>query len=118
MGDISEHFSRWEFECHDSCGLDTVDVELVNVLENIRRHIGYPILVTSGNRCAELNEAIGGAENSYHLVGKAADIVVDEVPAITLYQLINKLYPDSYGLGYYNYHVHLDVGRRKARWGL
>lgn len=44
------------------------------VLEQARKILGdKPILVSSGYRCPELNAAIGGAHNSEHTVGMAAD---------------------------------------------
>jgi hypothetical protein len=45
-----------------------------NTLEGIRKLLGdVPITITSGFRCGDLNEAVGGAENSAHLFGCAAD---------------------------------------------
>ena len=35
---------------------------------------GAPIIVTSGYRCDRLNKAVGGATNSQHRKGEAADI--------------------------------------------
>ena len=50
-------------------------VELIDrVLDPIREHWGLPIRVTSGYRCPELNEEVGGVEESYHVDGCAADI--------------------------------------------
>ena len=50
-------------------------VELIDrVLDPIREHWGLPIRVTSGYRCPELNEEVGGVEDSWHLQGCAADI--------------------------------------------
>jgi hypothetical protein len=50
-------------------------VELIDrVLDPIREHWGLPIRVTSGYRCPELNEEVGGVEDSYHMDGCAADI--------------------------------------------
>jgi len=43
------------------------------VLEPLRRECG-PLRISSGYRCHRLNKAVGGAPNSQHLVGKAADI--------------------------------------------
>ena len=50
-------------------------VELIDrVLDPIREHWGLPIRVTSGYRCPELNEEVGGVEDSWHMDGCAADI--------------------------------------------
>ncbi|MBR4708763.1 MAG: hypothetical protein IKP30_01460 [Bacteroidaceae bacterium] len=35
---------------------------------------GVPIKINSGFRCQALNKAVGGAANSYHTKGRAADI--------------------------------------------
>ena len=45
-----------------------------NVLDPLREAYGRPIVVTSGFRCKELNKAVGGASNSQHMTGQAADI--------------------------------------------
>ena len=47
---------------------------VTNVLEPARRMLGLPIYVNSGYRSPELNAAVGGARNSQHLLGQAADI--------------------------------------------
>ena len=48
---------------------------LINhVLDPLREWYGKPIYVNSGYRCPELNKAVGGVENSYHVSGCAADI--------------------------------------------
>ena len=44
------------------------------VLEPLREHFGVPIKINSGFRCQALNKAVGGAVNSYHTKGRAADI--------------------------------------------
>lgn len=43
-------------------------------LQNLRNLIGMPIVVTSGYRSEAVNKAVGGAKNSAHLRGGAADI--------------------------------------------
>ena len=45
------------------------------LLDPIREAWGAPILVSSGYRCKELNELVGGAKNSHHLLGCAADLI-------------------------------------------
>ena len=48
------------------------------VLQPLRDKFG-PIRITSGYRCPELNRAVGGASNSQHLRGEAADIHLPSV---------------------------------------
>jgi uncharacterized protein YcbK (DUF882 family) len=43
-------------------------------LQKLRTLIGMPIVVTSGYRSEAVNKAVGGAKNSAHLRGGAADI--------------------------------------------
>ena len=48
MGDLSRNFDRSEFKCRDGCGRDTVDIELVKVLEEVRVRFARPIHISSG----------------------------------------------------------------------
>ncbi len=48
--------------------------EVANMLEKIRIVYGKPIIVTSGYRCPKLNNVVGGAKTSQHVLGQAADI--------------------------------------------
>jgi zinc D-Ala-D-Ala carboxypeptidase len=50
----------------------------INVLQPLRDAISVPIGIDSGFRNYEVNHAIGGAKNSQHTEGKAADIVTSE----------------------------------------
>lgn len=63
-----------------------------NVLDPIRFRWGAPIYVNSGFRSGKLNELIGGAKNSYHLRGMAADITVgNKADNKKLFELILKM---------------------------
>lgn len=48
--------------------------ELADTLDGIREAWGSGIRVTSGYRCPAINKAVGGASNSSHLKGNAADL--------------------------------------------
>jgi zinc D-Ala-D-Ala carboxypeptidase len=49
------------------------------LLELVRARCGnYPLIVTSGYRCPDLNRAVGGADDSAHLYGCAADFVIPD----------------------------------------
>ena len=68
------------------------------ILQPIRDAWGEPIIVSSGYRCYDLNRAVGGARNSDHLHGCAADIkTVGDIPARNhqLYDLIRRMYKDG-----------------------
>lgn len=45
-----------------------------NILDPLREAWGAPIIVTSGYRCHQLNQVVGGARSSQHCTGQAADI--------------------------------------------
>lgn len=44
------------------------------ILEPLRTLFSRPIIVNSGYRCPSVNKGVGGSPNSYHLLGRAADI--------------------------------------------
>ena len=50
----------------------------VEVLQPLRDFLGKPVVISSGYRCRELNEKVGGVSNSQHLTGEAADIRVKD----------------------------------------
>lgn len=49
------------------------------VLNPTREHMGIPIYVTSGFRSVDVNKEIGGAPQSQHMKGQAADIATRTV---------------------------------------
>ena len=116
MGDLSSNFNRKEFACKCGCGKDAVDYYLIQILEDIRKHFDVPIRITSGNRCKKYNAQIGGAKNSQHLHCKAADFIVQGVPAQDVQRYIDSWYPVELGVGYGKTFTHVDVRDGKARW--
>ena len=44
------------------------------VLQPLRDHLGKPVVINSGFRSQAVNMAVGGAKNSQHMKGEAADI--------------------------------------------
>ena len=51
--------------------------KVLEMLDLVRANIDKPVFINSGYRCEELNKAVGGAENSYHTKGLAADFRTD-----------------------------------------
>lgn len=117
MTKLSDNFSRKEFKCNcGECDYDTVDAELVAVLQDLREAYNAPITVTSGNRCVSYNKKVGGGSKSYHIRGRAADIIVEGISPDEIYQYLNWKYPDQYGMGRYDDFTHIDTRNNKARW--
>ena len=73
-----------------------------NVLQPLRDALGCPIVITSGFRCAELNKRIGGAANSQHLYGQAADLVVPQKDLKEVFNYIKTKLPYDQLLYEYN----------------
>ena len=116
MGDVSLNLNRYEFACSCGCGLDTVDAELVKVLENTRAKFNAPIVITGGNRCKKQNKKVGGSPTSKHLDCKAADFRVEGVSADEVAEYLLRSYPAKYGIGRYVGRTHIDVRPETARW--
>jgi len=113
---IAPHFARHEFACRCGCGFDTIDAATLAILEQVRTHFGAPVIVTSAARCPDHNRAVGGASNSQHLYGRAADIKVRNVDPATVHRYIAGRYPGT-SLGLYSSFVHVDTRTNgPARW--
>lgn len=90
----SPHFKRAEFACRCGCGADDISPYLVACLEDVRKALARPIIVTSGVRCETHNAAVGGVPNSRHLYGEAADITARGLTARQLAKVINMRWPE------------------------
>lgn len=77
--DNIKHFKQSEFACKCGCGFNSINLNLVKILDEIREYFGQPMTVTSGCRCATHNTKVGGVSNSRHVSGKASDIKVANV---------------------------------------
>ena len=116
MGDLSSHFSSSEFACRCGCGFRSVSPDLISRLELLRSHFGRPVKINSGCRCENHNRNIGGSSSSQHILGTAADIVVQHVHADQVADWLENEYHDSCGIGRYKGRTHFDVRDNNARW--
>jgi len=115
MTKLNQHFARAEFECHCGCGFNVVDAELLQVLTALRARFGA-VTINSGARCATHNKNEGGGKNSQHLLGQAADVVVQDTSSNLVAHWFENQYPDKYGIGRYIGRTHIDVRANPARW--
>jgi len=111
LGDLSTNFWKKEFRCPcKKCKRKKVRVSqlLLFKLEMLRIALGNkPIIINSGNRCPEENEKVGGAHNSAHLTGEAADIRIKGVKPIDIGLAAEKI--RGLRIGIARTYVHLDV---------
>lgn len=123
---IAPSFRVREFSCKGS-DVVKIDDELVVLLQCIREHFGKAVHITSGYRTEAYNAALPGAsKTSQHLLGKAADFWVEDVPVATVADYAEKLLANRGGVGRYPKDaahpkrltgwVHIDTRNAKSRW--
>ncbi len=117
----SKYFKIEEFACKDGTQVpeeyyDNVQ-ELMDNLDVLREHLGYPIVINSGYRTPEYNKSVGGAKKSQHLTASAADIRLNVTPSV-VQKAIKKLMKDGDmkkgGLGIYSTFTHYDIGKSRT----
>jgi len=118
---LTKHFNLREFQCHDETQAVKLDPELPKKLEILRglvsEHRGKdtPLKITSGYRTPAYNEKVGGAKNSQHKEGKAADLIIpDGLDVDRFAKFAERAGFD--GLGKYHTFLHVDVRGYKSRW--
>lgn len=98
MGTITKNFSYAEFEKSDIakargiCNIihsievrDNIRELTEKILQPLRDAWGKPLTISSGYRCPELNNAVGGSKTSSHLLGYGADIQADNQDAFNAF---------------------------------
>lgn len=118
---ISKNFQYKEFDCHGKgcCSTTIIDEKLVEYVQRIRDHFGKPVTITSPYRCEVHNRRVGGATKSYHMQGKAADIVVQGVSSREVAKYAESI--GILGIGLYEtsadgYFTHIDTRTTKSFW--
>lgn len=63
------------------------------IRDALEKKFGFeiPLYISSGFRCEELNEEIGGVDDSAHIYGLAADIVPGGITVEQLYEAIEEM---------------------------
>lgn len=114
---LQNHFTGAEMACKDGTTEYMYAPELMRILEDIREHFNKPVIINSGYRTPEWNTKVGGAKNSYHMKGMAADIVVKGVNPKQVAEYASVIMQNGGVIRYTNF-VHIDVREKKYRKGV
>jgi lysozyme len=121
---VSKYFSVGEVAHCDRRRIPTDNTIKQNIftlaqeLDKVREAWGSPIIVTSWYRPPAINRAVGGASNSQHIYGKAADIRPIQGNVYKFQDWLDKTAWKNKALGYgaKKGFVHLDLRPGHIRW--
>ena len=123
MTKLTDNFNLSEFECKCGCTMPKFVknniMELAENLQVLRDEVGK-LDLTNAYRCKAHNADVGGATNSQHLTGKAADVKSETKSPSEIAETVNDLMKNERfkmgGVGKYNTFTHVDIRGFKARW--
>ena len=104
--------TRDDFNC-SCCNKRRLDDKLWTIVKVLEQQV-KGLRVTSGYRCKEHNEHVGGVSNSFHTTGQAADLQADSYEELVRAAWNIK----TGGIGLYpkRKFVHVDVRETPAVW--
>ena len=121
---LSGNFSCYEFACtsYQKWGRDVlcfISIDLINILEMLRKKWGVPIFINSGFRTLLYNEHLikldyPASRDSKHLYGTAADIRIQK-SGYNVEDMKRDVYdvcPHA-GVGLYTWGIHIDLGPKR-----
>lgn len=100
-----KYFNLKEFNCK-CCSQNKMQQPFLAKLDRARSLSGVPFYINSGFRCTKHNKEIGGAPQSYHLKGAAADISCNNQTRMRI--LIGLILAGFTGIGIGRNFIHVD----------
>jgi len=113
---LTKNFTASEMACPcGNCDGGQMNAKFMSRLQTLRDLCDVPLRINSGFRCANHNNAVGGAASSMHLLGRAADI---DAPSVEARRKIIEYAAESgmKGIGVGYSFVHVDDRENPARW--
>lgn len=108
---LTANFSAEEMACKcGACGSTGTEMDpgFMVKLQTLRDLYDKPIHISSAYRCSAHNVAVGGAANSYHIRGRAVDILIPK--GQDRYDLCRHIFQLQFfrGIGFYEQWIHID----------
>ncbi len=107
---LSRNFRLHEFQ--SGCKATTVLIHpcLIDGIQRIRDKAGFAVTISSGYRTTGHNSVVGGAPNSLHTQGMAADLRPTSRNPVQLSTLIQLAQAEGFVVRPYGTFVHVDCG--------
>lgn len=108
-------FSPRELACKGT-GQVRLDPQSLDKLQALRDRLGKPLVIVSAYRSPEHNRRVGGAKNSYHMLGRAFDVSMANHDPHEFEAAARAV--GFTGIGYYpkSGFMHVDTGPARS-WG-
>lgn len=85
-----------------------MEPEFMLKLQKLRSTVGVVFTISSGYRTPEFNARIGGASESFHTLGMAADIEHKAWDGVTKHKFVSAALAMGFSVGVYRKHFHVD----------
>ena len=93
-----KYFKFEDFACKH-CGKNETKDAFIRRLDDLRSRCGIPLVVSSGYRCPEHNQAVSSTgPNGPHTTGLAADFAVDRANARTVIAVASQMMFSGLGI--------------------
>lgn len=100
----------------DIRALDNMLELIYYVLQPLREIIKKPMKITSGFRNSQVNRLVGGAKNSQHVTGQAADFTIDDMTPAQVIEIVKKSGIEfDQVINEYNKWTHISFNKGKNR---
>ena len=113
---LAPNFKVYEFRSPDSKVI-LYSQRHINLLQAVRDYYEKSVKITSGFRTIKENDRVNGDNHSFHMNGKASDIVVAGEPSREVKKVVSKIFGyDSQIITYMKTnHVHVASGCKHQR---
>jgi len=113
----ASHFSGLPYNTAPPAEFKRSLVAVAQIANFVRNRFGGPLRVVSAYRSPAYNRAVGGADGSFHMKGRAIDLApvqsgkVADLHRTAKEMLRLRLIPG--GVGFYPWGIHVDTGPRR-----